>query len=36
VSVGHGEWIATEQGGDRHYPIANEEFQRLYEHTDET
>ncbi len=36
VAVMPGEWIVTEQGGVRHYPIDNEEFQRLYEYTNET
>ena len=35
VSVRPGEWIVTERGG-RYYPISDDEFQRLYEYTDET
>ena len=32
VTVNFGEWIVTEQSGDRHYPIAADEFERLYEY----
>ncbi len=32
VHVRPGEWIVTERGGGRHYPIARDEFERLYEY----
>lgn len=35
VPVQFGEWIVTERGGDRHYPIENSEFERLYEYLHE-
>lgn len=31
VTIIFGEWVVSERGGIGHYPIANDEFQRLYE-----
>jgi hypothetical protein len=31
VPVSYGEWIVKEASGDGYYPIADEEFQRIYE-----
>jgi hypothetical protein len=31
VQISIGEWVVTEPDGDHHYPIADEEFRRIYE-----